>query len=436
MSVNRKAGNGFVSWCLMGILLGAMSAESLRAAAAEHRPELVMVALSGHLLDDGYHPERFSPDDVRGWVAACDELGVTRILWRGAYVGKATYHSKVLPVMEVMEEDYFEKAGVRKKSGYRRDKWEPIRKNFNHKARLIERFDILDVALAEAKKRGISFYADLALFDTYFPGLENDLFEAHPEYYILARDQKTPYRSIPCYAEKAVQDYRLAEIEELLARGVDGISFDLACHYSGAGGNAPDSFGFNPPVVQAFQERYGIDILQDDFDADKLCALNGEIFTGFLRRVRELLGPDRKMIAAVTLKGWHGYGGPAGAKLGISLTDAAPEPGKPCYRFDFEWETWIREGIADDLMVYAPLPDAVGRVQRTIKSRVTKGDVFLWREIWQDKHFDAYRDEVAAIRAGAIDGYAVDELQQFLPEMSPAGHADWRKSREVLEGLR
>jgi len=360
-------------------------------------------------------------------------MGVTRILWRGAYVGKATYHSKVLPVMEVMEEDHFEKAGVRKKGGYRRVKWEPIRKSYNHKARLIERFDVLDVALAEAKKRGIDFYADVALFDTYFPGLENDFFEAHPEYWVLARDQKTFYRAVPCYAEKVVQDYRLAEIKELLERGVDGISFDLSCHYSGAGAGDPDSFGFNPPVVQAFQDRYGIDILQDDFDADKLCALNGEMFTGFLRRVRELLGPQRKMIAPVTLNGWHGYGGPAGAKLGISMTDDAPEPGKPLYRFDLEWETWIREGIADDLMVYAPMPDAVGRVQRMVKSKLAKGDVFLWREIWNEKHFDAYRDEVAAIRTGAIDGYVVEELNQFLPHLSPS---DWRKCRELLEGLR
>ena len=230
--MNRKTGNGFVSWCLMGILWGPMSAGSLRATAAEHRPELVMVALSGHLIGSGYCPERFSPDHVRAWVAACDEMGVTRILWRGAYVGKATYHSKVLPV---------------------------------------------------------------------------------------------------------------------------------------------------------------------------------------------------------TLKGWHGYGGPAGAKLGISLTDDASELGKPCYRFDLDWETWIREGIADALMVYSPMPDAVGRVQRTIKSRLTKGDVFLWRKIWQDKQFDAYHDEIAAIRGGAIDGYAVEELNQFLPHLSSS---DWRKSRELLEGLR
>ena len=56
-----------------------------------------MVALSGHLLT-GNTPERFRPDDVRAWVAACDEMGVTRILWCGAYVGNATCHSKVLPV--------------------------------------------------------------------------------------------------------------------------------------------------------------------------------------------------------------------------------------------------------------------------------------------------------------------------------------------------
>ena len=416
---------------LVGVLLFVMSAERARAAETEHRPELVMVALAGHLLT-GNTPERFHPNHVRAWVAACDEMGVTRILWRGAYVGKATYHSKVLPVMEVMEEDHFEKAGVRKKGGYRRVKWEPIRKNFNHKARLIQQFDVLDVALAEAKKRGISFYADLALFDAYFPGLENDFFEAHPEYYVLARDQKTSYRAVPCYAEKAVQEYRLAEIKELLARGVDGISFDFACHYAGAGGSVPDSFGFNPPVVQAFQDRYGINILKDDFDADKLCALNGELFTGFLRRVRGLLGPERKMIAAVTLNGWHGYGGPGGRALG-SLTDDGPEPDKPCYRFDLEWETWIREGIADDLIVHAPMPDAVGRVQRTVKSKLTKGDVFLWREIWQDEQFDTYRDEIAAIRAGAIDGYVTDELNQFLPHLSSL---DWRKCRELLSGLR
>lgn len=424
----------FVRIVSIGILLSITFAGTMQTVAAEPQPELVMVALSGHLLV-GYTPARFSPDDVRAWVAACDEMGVTRILWRGAYVGKATYHSKVLPVIEVMDDDYFENAEVRAKGGYTRVKWAPIRKNFNHKARLIQRFDILDVALAEAKKRGIQFYGDLALFDAYFPGLENNFFEAHPEFYVLARDQKTPYRAVPCYAEKAVQDYRLAEIEELLERGVDGISFGLECHYAGRGGNTPDSFGFNPPVVEAFKNRYAVDILKDDFDADKLRSLNGEFLTEFLRRVRALLGPDRRLIAPISARGWHGYGGPGGLAIASSSTDESTESEVPCYRFDLNWDTWIRDGIVDDLMVYAPMPGAVRRVQQDIKSRLTRGNVFLWREVWQDKHFDFYRNEIAAIRAGAIDGYAVDELQQFLSGKSPSGHADWRESRKLLSKL-
>jgi hypothetical protein len=412
----------------MGIFFSTTSAGAVRGEESVSRAELTMVVLSGHMLV-GYQPDQFSPDDVRAWVAACEEMGVTRILWRGAYVGKSTHHSKVLPMIEVMDEGYFEKRGLDVA------KWAPARRGFNRKAELIKKFDILDVALAEAKRRGISFYGDLALFDMYFPGLENDFFEAHPDYWVLARDQKTPYQAIPCYAEKAVQDYRLAEINELLERGVDGISFGLESHYSGRGVGAPDSFGFNPPVVQAFQERYGIDILKEDFDADKLCALNGEIFTGFLRRVRGLLGPQRKMIAATTLNGWHGYGGPAGAQIATHGTAQAPEAGKPSYRFELDWQNWIRDGIADDLIVYSPMPDAAARVQRTVKSRLTKGRVFLWREIWQDKHFDAYRDEIAAIRSGAIDGYVVDELQQFFRGMSPKGHADWGESRKLLAGL-
>ena len=52
---------------LVGGLFFVMSAECARASEPRHRPELVMVALSGHLLT-GNTPERFRPDDVRAWV--------------------------------------------------------------------------------------------------------------------------------------------------------------------------------------------------------------------------------------------------------------------------------------------------------------------------------------------------------------------------------
>ncbi len=86
----------------------------------------------------------------------------------------------------------------------------------------------------------------------------------------------------------------------------------------------------------------------------------------------------------------------------------------PRYRFNLEWRKWIREGIADDLMVYAPMPDAVHSAQRAVKSRLRKGRVFLWREVDQPEHLEDYRKELAAIRAGALDGYVMDEHNDFM----------------------
>jgi hypothetical protein len=114
------------------------------------------------------------------------------------------------------------------------------------------------------------------------------------------------------------------------------------------------------------------------------------------------------------------------------MDDDVPRAGNPCYRFSLEWEKWMGEGIADALMVYAPMPDAIRRVKEGIESKLGKGPVYLWREPWQAKHFEAYREEIARIRGGALDGCAIDELQQFLPENQRAGKPVWR---ELLEGL-
>jgi len=410
--MDRREFVSCLGWGAMSGLLGAslnlsgrraMGAES---SMAEPDTELIMLIWCAHSMGG---PEDFGPDRVREWVALCADLGVTTIFWRGSYVGKATYHSKVLPVMKHLEEDYFEKQGLD------REYWEATRLGFNRKAEAIKDFDSLDVALVEAKKRGIKFYGDVALFDMYFAGLENDFFDEHPQYWLLARDQETRWRGLPCYAERGAQDYRLAEIQELLDRGVDGISYYLESHAGdGGGGLGPDAFAFNPAVVEAYQQDYGVNILKDEFDPDTLSRLNGRMFTGFLRRIRELLGPQRRFVAATTDIGYAGYGGPGGAQVSARFIAGGRVRHIPRYRFNLEWRKWIREGIADDLMVYAPMPDAVHNAQRAVKSRLSKGRVFLWREVDQAEHLEDYRKELAAIRAGALDGYVMDELISFM----------------------
>ena len=388
--------------------------------------ELMAVVWCAHT---GMSPDVYTPDYVRSWIALCEQLGITTILWRGSYVGKATYHSRVLPVMKHLEPDFFEKQGLE------RDGWEPTRQTFNGMAEGLKAFDGLDVAVDETKKRGMRIYADLALFDMYFAGLENDFFDEHPQYWLLGRDQRARYRGIPCYAEPAAQDYRLAEVRELLDRGVDGFTFYLGSHASlygqviGAdpteGIIDPDSFGFNPPVVDAYQQRHGVNILSERFDPGLLHQLNGDFFTGFLRRLRDAIGPDRTLLGTTPLDGTWGYGGPAGRRraFGERTPDDGVVGGGPCFQLDLQWEEWVRESIVDGLLVHAPLPNAVEHVRREVKDRVPESRVFLNRKPFRDPgNFPAYREEVDAIRGGALDGYLFDEFSALRAEDSP-----WRR---------
>ena len=382
--------------------------------------ELMTVIWCAHT---GMSPDVYTPDYVRSWIALCEELGISTVLWRGSYVGKATYHSKVLPVMTHLSPDFFEKQGLD------RERWEPTRRSFNGMAEAMERFDGLDMALEEAKKRGIAFYADLSLFDMYFGGLESDFFDEHPQYWLLARDQRARYRGIPCYAEPGAQEYRLAEVRELLDRGVDGFSFYLESHASlhgqviGAdpteGIIEPDSFGFNPPVVDAYRARYGVDILQESFDPQKLHQLNGDFLTAFLRRVREVIGPNRKLLGTTPVDGKWGYGGPAGRQLAFRRLEDEPIEGSPCYQLDLQWQRWIEEGIVDGLLVHAPLPNAVQCVRSSVKDRVPEGRVLLKRKPFRDPDsLPVYKGEVEAIRRGALDGYVFDEFAALRPDDS------------------
>jgi hypothetical protein len=358
---------------------------------------------------------KFDSEYVRRMVAHCADHGIRSLLWRGSYVGKLTYHSQVGEIMGRMDPDKYRHEAKTFKS------WDETVASFDAMAEAIAGFDTLDVALAEAKKRGLQFYADIALFDRYFPGLESKFFDDHPQCYVLARDQKTHYRGIPCYAEPATQAYVLREIEELLARGVDGIGLYLESHAGGlglfgAGGKSPNQFGFNPPVVAAYRQRYSVDILNEHFDAGKLYSLQGELLTGFLRRVRHAVGSKRKLLASTLLDGFAGYGGKGGEQL-AERTWIRQEPIDimPGYRVDLEWEKWMREGIADGLMVYAPMPGAVEQVQKRIRAKIRRGPVYLIRETDNPRFEAEYRKEFAAVAAGSLDGIVIDEMKDYHP---------------------
>ncbi len=394
------------------------------------RPEIIMQIRPPHTLvhgAGGLPSAELTPETVKGWIARCAELGVTAMFWYVNYVGKATYHSDILPRMTPLTSRHFMERGIFPGN---------TAELFNSIAAALERFDTLEVAMAAAKEHGIALYADLGLFDMYFPGLENDFLEAHPECWLRGRvgrrptqmygqimpepyqrlavedDSRVPrqtwFRGLPCYAETAVQDYWLSIIRELMDRGVGNFVFNLMSHVQGGFGNTwrvidgdegADAFGFNPPVVAEYQKRHGVDILSEAFEPARLYELHGEFFTAFLRRIRQTIGPDRRFIAGTTADGQCGYG-----------VDGVQ------FRMKLDWRQWIDQGIADDLMVYdqGTEPTAVEDVRRQIKSRLSKGRVFCWRVITDPADFDAFRREMDQACAAGLDGYGMKELARIV----------------------
>ena len=53
-----------------------------------------------------------------------------------------------------------------------------------------------------------------------------------------------------------------------LEKGVDGVVLRVSAH--GTLTDEPYEYGFNPPVVEAYRERHGVDIRREEFDPDLL----------------------------------------------------------------------------------------------------------------------------------------------------------------------
>jgi hypothetical protein len=50
-----------------------------------------------------------------------------------------------------------------------------------------------------------------------------------------------------------------------------------------------ERYGFETPVVERYKEEYGVDILNEDFDANKHRRVQGEFYTEFLRSAVKLI---------------------------------------------------------------------------------------------------------------------------------------------------
>jgi len=222
---------------------------------------------------------------------------------------------------------------------------------------LLRGMDVPGECCACAKDAGLEVFLVLRLWDDYFPGLASQFEAAHRHCRWESRDGEFSLPGVLSLAYDEVAGYRLEMVEELCARGADGVALSAE---SKAAAFTPfrrlDFFGFNEPYARAHMERFGEDIHAFD--------------TAEYRR-----GPDLQLVDAVysdgkfNAAGWHALKGEFLERFLERASKAARKSGKrlaflrgrdegilPMARMALPADTWLAGGIIDDLF----LPEGPG----------------------------------------------------------------------------
>ncbi len=200
-------------------------------------------------------------------------------------------------------------------------------------------FDEQAMITTQLKDMGFEIYMYTPIFDEGFPlsegwqggifGWQSQFTLANPEY--LAADKEgRPHYGILEYAHDDARRYTLRRVLAGLADyDFDGV---FICTRSQSKPAAyGDQFGFNQPVVEEFEKRYGINILERNFDLEAWRRLRGEFITQLLRDLKAALSERGKKL---------GVGVPRGDYIG-----------PPLGNLYLDWRTWIREKIVDSLTI-------------------------------------------------------------------------------------
>lgn len=333
-------------------------------------------------------------NDIDAWMNDCARHGATAVLWQSNCGGTSTHPSPVFPLPGPPLPPHNEA-------------WEPV---WDFLGQQVRRFDTLNAAVAAAHRHGLRFVYSLCLWDFVDSPFDAGVF--HPRLWLLSRTGE-PFLGVPCYAEPQVRQLLLQHVTDVLDRGVDDLAVSFFAHTQGQGVDLPDYYAFNPPLVQAYKSRYGVDPRSEPFEPAALHSLHGDFHTEFLRLLHhETSQRGRRLIPCTSHDGRWGWGGPAGSQLfNYYNTGGSPPELNPSCGIEFQWQRWAAEGVADALLLTAPPPHAVSLAQ-TVR-RKSDLPVLLWRKVnpgTAPEHWDLYQLEAAQIAAGQLDGLVIHPM--------------------------
>ena len=200
-------------------------------------------------------------------------------------------------------------------------------------------YDEHELITTQLKEMGYKVYMYTTMFDEGLPlseswqggvyGWQSQFTMANLEY--LARDREgRPHYGVMEYAYPDVRRYTIRRILSVLGNyDFDGV---FVCTRSQSKPAVHgDQFGFNAPVVEEYERRYGVDIMRRNFELEPWRRLRGEGVTQFLRELRSALNARGMQL---------GIGVPTGNCIG-----------PPLGNLYLDWRTWVQEKLVDDLVI-------------------------------------------------------------------------------------
>jgi hypothetical protein len=190
----------------------------------------------------------------------------------------------------------------------------------------------LTQAVADACHRaGILCYASMRMNGDYAASADGELNQRqfnsrfwweHPA--MRVRGPKGEDRTKLSYAFPEVRAFKLAILREAAATDIDGVNLDFHRH--------PPFFGYDEPLLRAFQEKYGEDAHNVKGDDPRWLQLRCDAMSEFVGAVRAMLDE-------------------AGAKRGRRIGLSARIDWRESRAWGCDFERWVKSGWLDYLVV-------------------------------------------------------------------------------------
>lgn len=165
-------------------------------------------------------------------------------------------------------------------------------------------FDPLKVLVEEGHKQGIKVAVHFDLFESSY----DRFFIDHPQYTPQAERDTVIYNAFPSYAHQETRVYLLNRVRELAEYGIDQMFFcTKSSHTPQNMTEVPRNTyaAYNPPVIKKYEEKYGVNILKEDPEREKVARIHGEYIIDFLKEARDILHEyGVESIAGATLSGY------------------------------------------------------------------------------------------------------------------------------------